>query len=241
MKKNLKITLSILLLLVMGLYLGIVFLLPQVVNSKITINKLQSFLLEKAGMETTIEGLNLKISPTFAVVLNLESLNVKNNKVSAVDIKKLSIKYKLLQKSLTLVSADNIYIDGNCLKGLNKRSKHKSRGKLELNNIPEMHIQKIALKSDKVNIFGENINTQKDVIELKLAINSPLLKETLKIGNSGFLSVSGNKLKANKFEITLGNSHLFLDGILIDENQKPNFDIKGEKLPSSEIIPIHLK
>ena len=41
--------------------------------------------------------------------------------------------YKLLQKHLTLVSADNIFIDGNCFKQfkvVNKSSKHK--GKLNL-------------------------------------------------------------------------------------------------------------
>ena len=240
MKKILKITFGILLLFVICVYLGIVFLLPQIINSKVTINRLESLIKNKTDMEATIEGLDLKISPKFVVVLNLESLNAKNNKVSAVDIKKLSLKYKLLQKHLTLVSADNIYIDGNCFKQFKKEKKKKKKGNFEPNIIPEVHIQKIAFKSDKVNIYGENINTQKDVINLKLAIESPLLKETLKLGNSGSLCVADNKLKANKFEITIGNSHLYLDGILIDENKSKDFDIKGEKLPASEIMPILL-
>ena len=43
------------------------------------------------GIETTIKGLNLKISPKLVIVLNLESLDAKNNNVSTADIKKLKI------------------------------------------------------------------------------------------------------------------------------------------------------
>ena len=240
MKKILKITFGVLLLLVVGFYLGIVFLLPQVINSKFTTNKLQSLIHNKTGMEATIEGLNLKISPKFVVALNVESINAKNNKISAVDIKKLSLKYKLLQKRPALVSADNIYIDGNYLKQFKKDKKKKKKGKFEPNNIPETHVKKLVFKSDKLNINLENLETNNNYINLKLVINSPLLKETLKIGNSGSLCVVDNKLKANKFEIAIGNSHLYLDGVLIDDNNLRDFDIKGEKLPASEIMPILL-
>ena len=116
MKKIFKITFYIILTSVIALYLGIVFLIPQIVNNKITINKLQSLILEKTGIETTITGLNLKISPKLIVVLNIDSIDAKNNNVSVADIKNLSLNYKLLQRHLTLVSANNIYIDGNSLK-----------------------------------------------------------------------------------------------------------------------------
>jgi ABC-type siderophore export system fused ATPase/permease subunit len=75
MKKILTITFSVLLLFVIGLYLGIVCLLPPIINSKITINKLQSLILEKTGTETDIAGLNLKISPKLTVILNIDSLD----------------------------------------------------------------------------------------------------------------------------------------------------------------------
>ena len=240
-KNSIKILLFALLIIVFCLYLGIVFLLPQIINSKITTNKLQALILEKTGIETNITDLNFKISPNLIVILNIDSLNAKNNNVSVADIKKLSLKYKLVQKQLSLVSADKIFIDGNFLKQF-KRGKYKSKNKakFEPNNIPEFHIQKIVFKSDEVNINAENINTNDNFIKLKATINAPFLKETLKLGDSGSLQVVENKLKANKFKITLGNSQLYLDGILVDKDKFGEFGIKGEKLPVSELMPIIL-
>jgi len=240
MKNFLKISCGILLLLIISLYLGIICVLPQIINSKATINKLQSLILEKTGIETNISGLKLKITPKLLVTLNVNSIYAKNNNVSVVDIKSLVINYGLLQKRLTLVSANNIFIDGNYLKQFKKERKKKNKNKFEPNNIPEIHIQKFVFKSDKVSVNAENIDSKNNFINLKAEINSPLLKETLKLGNSGSFQIIENKLKANTFKITLGNSHLFLDGILIDENKYPNLNINGEKLPVSEIMPILL-
>lgn len=240
MKKIFKIALWVLLLFVIGLYLGIVCILPSIVSSKITTNKLQSLIHHKTGIETNISGLNLKISPKFNVVLKVDSIDAKNKDVTVADIKNLSLSYKLLQKHLALVSADNIFIDGNYLKQFKKEGK-KKRGTPEFKNIPETHIQNFVFKSDKVSINAENIDTNDNILTLKAAINAPFLKEGvnkgIKLGDSGSLEVADNKLKANKFEIALGNSHLYLDGILVDKDKSRDFDITGEKLPLSEIMP----
>ena len=240
MKKIFSITFGILLLLVISLYLGIVCVLPGIINSKATLNQLQSLILKKTGIETNITGLNLKISPKLVVVFNLESLDAKNKNIPAIDIKNLVVNYKLLQKNLTLISASNIYIDGN---GLNqfKKEKKKKRGKSEFNGLPEIHIQKFVFKSDKVNINAENIDTKDNVLTLKVSINSPLLKEGVKLGDEETLQVTDNRLKANKFKISIGNSHLYIDGILADKNKSKDFDIKGKNLPVSEIMPMLLK
>ena len=235
MKKIFKITFGVLLLSVIGLYLGIVFLLPQIVNSKSIQKELSHFVNKKSGMETTITGLNLKISPALMVILKIESVDTKNNSICVVDIKNIVLNYKLLQKRLTLVSADNIFIDGDSFKQI-KKEKKKKTGKFEPNDIPEIHIKKIGIKSDKVSINAENIDTKDSFITLKASINTPFLKEAVNIGNSGSLQSIDNKLKANKFEITLGNSHLYLDGILTDKNKTYDFNINGEKLPASEIM-----
>jgi len=240
MKKIFTITFSVLLLLAVGLYLCVVFMLPQIVNSKFTVNKLQSLILEKTGAETNITGLKLKISPKLNIALNIDSVNAKNNNVSVADIKNLALKYKLLQKHLTLVSADNIFIDGNYLKQFKKEGKKKKKGKSEFKGIPEIHIQKFVFKSDDANINVENFNTNDNVITLKAGINTPVLKETLKLGNSGSFQIVEGKLKANKFEVILGNSHLYIDGIIIDKNKSRDLDIIGEKLPVSEIMPMLL-
>lgn len=237
MKKIFKITFGVLLLLFIAIYLCVVCVLPSIINSKTAINKLQSIIHNKTGIETTITGLNLKISPVFTVALKIDSIDAKNNNVSVADIKNLSLKYKLLQKRLTLISANNIYIDGNCLKKFKKEGKKKKRGKFDLKKIPEVHILNLVYKSDEVNIQIQNADTTNDVIQIKMSVDTPFLKETLKLGDSGSLQIVENKLKANKFKITLGNSHLYLDGILFDKNKSSELYIDGEKLPVSEIMP----
>lgn len=238
MKKIFKITLGVLLLSVIAVYLCVVCVLPSIINSKTTINKLQSLIHNKTGIETNIEGLNLKISPTLAVFLQVAGIDAKNNNISALDIKNLSIKYKLLQKHLTLISADNIFIDGNFLKQFRKEGVNKKkRGGFDLKKLPEVHISNLVYKSDEVNIKIESADTINDIIQIKMAVNTPFLKETLKLGDAGSLQVVENELKANKFKITLGNSNLYLDGILVGKNKSRDLDIKGEKLPVSEIMP----
>ena len=238
MKKIFKILFYTITTSVICLYLGTVFLLPRAVNNRNFINNLQSLILEKTGTETDIKGLNLKISPNLTAVLNIESIDAKNKNITVADIKNVSLEYRLLQKRLTSVSAGNIFVDGNYLKQFKKEKKAKKKSKL--NNLPEINIKKFVFKSDKANVNAENIYTCDNFINLKAAITSPFLKETLKLGESGFLQVENNKLQANKFELTLGNSHLYLDGFLFDENKAPNLDINGEKLPVSEIMPIIL-
>ena len=241
MKKIFIITFSVLLLFLICIYLCVVCILPSIINSKTVTNKLQSLIQNKTGAETIIKGLNLKISPKLTVVLHVESIDAKNNNALVADIKKFSLKYKLLQKRLTLVSADNIFIDGNYINGGNKKNKRKSSRKPELNKIPEIHIQKFVFKSDKVNINVANLNTDNNFIKLNAVVDSPVLKETLKLGDSGSFQIIENKLKANKFKISLGNSHLYLDGILFDKDKSRDFDINAEKLPVSEIMPMLLR
>ena len=239
MKKIFKITFGILLLFVIVFYLGIVFLLPQVVNNKITINKLQSLIFNKTGVNTTIAGLNLKISPKLTVVLKVDNIEAKSNNVPVADIKKVAINYNLLQRHLTLVSANNIFIDGNYLKKLKKERK-KKKGKLKVKRLPEIHIHDLAYKSDEVCIYMPNMDTENDFIYLNANINGSFLKETLKLGDSGSIQVAENKIKINKYKVTLGNSNLFLDGILSDKSNYPELEIIGESLPVSELMPILL-
>ncbi len=240
MKRLFTTIFLILLLSVFALYLGIVFLLPQVINSKPVINKLESFIHKKTGIETNIAGLNLKISPKLIVILNVDSIDAKNNNVLAFDIKNLSLKYKILENRMMLINANSVYVDGNVLKQFKKNQPKKHKNKFELSKHPEIHIEKITYKSDKVNVFAKNIDAEKDIIRLTADIKTRLLKETLKLGYSGLLKIEENNLKANQFEIKLGNSQLYMNGDLINNDKTFDFNLKGESLPVSEIMPILL-
>ena len=239
MKKIFKIILCTILALGICLYLGIVFLLPQIVNNKTVINELQSFIHNKTGIETKITGLNLKISPNLKAVLNVDSIDAKNNNITIAGIKSLFLSYKLLQKNLTLISADNIFIDGNTLKQLKKEGNKKKNNKFELKKLPEIHVQNLGYKSDTVSVLAKNLNIENDIINLNADIKTPFLKETLKLGYSGSLQVEKNKFKADKFEVKIGNSQLYIDGYFSNKDDF-SFDINGEKLPVSELMPMLL-
>lgn len=236
MKKILTITFCIIFLSVVVLYFGIVFLLPQIVNSNSIQKELSHFVNKKSGVETSIDSLKLKVSPILVFTLKIDNFDSKYKNVSVLNLKNVSINYKLLQNQLSSVNAENIYIDGNWLKQLPKQNPKKNKKEFKLENSPEIHISKLVYKSDNININAHDIDTINDIIKLKIAINTPYLKETLRLGDSGSFQIANNKLKANKFKITLGNSNLYLDGILIDENKTPDFKIYGKNLPASEIM-----
>ena len=243
MKKIFKITFYIIFLTAIILYLGVVFLLPQIVNSDTMQKEFSHFVNKKSGVETTITALNLKISPKLIVTLKIDNFDSRYKKVSVLNLKNVSISYKLLQKQLSSVNADNIYIDGDWLKQLPKQKPKKNKKEFSLDNFPKTHVSKFVYKSDNINIYAHNIETRNDILQLKMVINTPYLKETLRIGDSGNFQIVDNKLKANKFKITLGNSNLYLDGILIDKNKTPDFNINGTNLPASEIMAtiLHLQ
>ena len=241
MKKIFKVTFLILFSLACALYFGVVFLLPQIVNNNVVINKLESLILQKTGIETNIEGLNLKVSPKLIFDLNIAGVNSKYNKNSVLGIKDLSLNYRLLENHLTTVNANDIYVDGNTLKQFNKKPKKKNKGSFDLSKCPEVHINKITYKSDEVNVFVKDIDADKNTIRLKADVQTPLISKTIKLGYTGSFQIVENTLKADKFDISLGNSQLFVNGYVIDKNKTFDLALTGEKLPVSEIMPVILK
>ncbi|MBQ9245884.1 hypothetical protein IJ182_06430 [bacterium] len=240
MKKIFKIISSAILVSGAFLYLGIVFILPMVLNCHTTINKLQSLIQNKTGIETNITGLNLKISPRLKAFLNINSIEAKNNNVTVIDIKNLSLNCKLLQKHLTYISADNVFIDGNTLKQLKKDEKKKNNNKkFELKNLPEIYIKNITFKSDDVSIFAKDINSKNNIIQLNADIKTRFLNEIVKLGYSGALQLLDDRFQANQFGVQIGNSNLYIDGYFVDKEDFI-FNVNGEKLPVSEIMPMLL-
>jgi len=241
MKKTLKISFYIVFLFLICVYLGSVFILPKIFNSKIVADKLQSLIYDKTKMEMHISGQNLKVSPKLVFDFTVDSIDAKYSNAVVIDIKNLSLNYKFLQNYLTLVKAKNIYVDGNNLKQFIKSPKEKKKKhKFELKKHPEIHIQNLTFKSDNISIFAQNLDTENDIIKITASVTTPYLSKTLKLGTSGSLKVEENKLQANKFGLQLGNSNLYLKGLLIDNNKSYNFDLQGEHLPVSELMPILL-
>ena len=240
MKRFLRIALYILFSFVIIFYLGIVLFLPKIVNNTSTINKLEKQIFNKTGIETNITGINLKVSPILLFALNIESIDTNFDNTSVIDIKNLSLNYRLFQNRLIFINAEKIYIDGNNLKKIVKTSQNKKKKEFKIPKVPEINIKNITFKSDDVDIFGQNIEAKNGIIKLKTDIKTPYLNKTVKIGNSGNIQVLDNKISANQFKIELGNSQIFINGTLFDKDKSIDCDINGKKLPVSELMPILL-
>lgn len=240
MKKFITITFCTIFAFVIILYGGIVFLLPKIVNSKTVQKALTSFIYKKTKIETNITGLNLEITPKLTVVLNVDDIDAKSNNITVVGIKKVLLNYKLSENRMTSINVDDVYIDGNILKQFKKSPRKKRKNNFELSKFPEIHINNVTFKSDIVSIFAKDINAENNIIRLKADIKTKVLKETVKLGYSGAFQIIENNLKANQFEIKLGNSKLHADGYLINDNKTYDFALKGEKLPVAEIMPMVL-
>ena len=241
MNKILKILLFGLLSLAIIIYSALIFLLPQVINSEKTINKIKSLIYDKSGIETDIAGLSLKVSPKLNFTLDVQSVNAKHNDISVCDIENLSLNYKLLRNYLSYINAKNIYVDGNGFEQF-KESNNKNDKPLQFNlkKLPQINIENLTFKSDNVSLYAKNIETINDIIKLNAEIVTPYLNKIIEVGKSGTLQFSDNKFNANQFEIKLGNSKVYFNGLLADNNQNTDFTLKGEKLPISELVPIIL-
>lgn len=240
MKKVLKIIFYILLLTAITIYAGIVFLLPKLINSKTTISKLQSAIYNKTKTKTNIQKLNLKISPTLVFNLNIGSIDAKYNNSDVLNIKDLSLNYRLLQNDLLFIKAENIYINGNNIKEFPKPTKKENNNKLQIKKIPKTNIKKLTYESNDLSVYLKNIDTNDEFVKLYADIKAPYIKGILKVGNSGSLKLTENKLSANQFKVELENSQIYIDGILLNNNKKSDFNIKGGNLPVSELMPILL-
>ncbi len=120
MKKIFEVIFFIILTFAISIYLGIVFLIPQVTNNKAAITKFEKLLANKTGIITDIDGLNLKISPKFILFLNIDSASAKNRDIVSFDVKNISIKYEFFKKELSLFTAEKIYVNGDELKQFSK-------------------------------------------------------------------------------------------------------------------------
>ncbi|MBR6163985.1 hypothetical protein IKQ26_08885 [bacterium] len=241
MKKILKISLLSILSVALILYSATIFLLPQVINNKAIINKLQKLVYNKCGIETQLEGLNLKVSPKLGFDFKIDSLIAKHNDISVVDIKNLSLNYEFLQNYLTYFNAKNIYVDGNNFDEFaSSDNKNNTPFKFNLKKLPKINIENLAFESENASVYAKNIESVNDVLKFQAQIKTPYLNKIIELGNSGSFNIADSKFKADRFEITLGNSHVFIDGLLVDNNNNTDFTLKGENLPVSELVPIIL-
>ncbi len=243
MKKIFKIVFFTIIIFAVGLYLGIVFLLPQIINNKATTDKLQSLILDKTGMKSNITGLNLKISPLLDVKLTVKSIDIKDNNIVGLDIQNLNTSVNGLK--LKNLDADLIYANLDILNKIKieKKKDTKKKKSFELNKIPNTSIKKIEIvryEGEKLSISSNQFvikeNNGGKNIDVVLNIKLDRVLHPIVIGEVGSLYIENNKLIAKDFPLAVGKTHVVLNGSILNDKKLDNFTIKGDKIPVKETL-----
>ncbi len=243
MQKIFKIIFYTIITFVVGLYLGIVFILPQIINHKATTDKLQSLILDKTGMESNITGLNLKISPLLSAKLTVNNIKIKYNDRVGLNIQNLNTSIKGIE--VKNLDTDLIYANLDVLKKIKIEKKDDTKKKkfFDLNKIPDVNIKKIEIvrnEGEKLSISSNQfvIKENNGIKNLDIIFNITLdrVLHPIVIGEVGSLYIENNKLIAKDFPLAVGKTKVVLDGSILKDKKLDNFTIKGEKIPVKETL-----
>ncbi len=227
-----------------GLFL---YVLPTIINSSIVIKKIEKYIFKKANIEIKIDSLKLKTHYDLSANVYIKKIIINNKKEEIIKSDNLNIKFLLISKEITQISADYIYIDKNSVDNLLKK-----RNKTTINNklftiLPQINIKQTVIHIDnsniKSNISLKNIETktnkdnekQSQYLSFEGEIHSDDLKETLKIKSSNNIIYRNNKILINNIEISGKNLLLKLNGNIYTDTKEYELHLIGNNLSINTI------
>ena len=233
-------------------YSIIVFLIPNIVNSNSFNNWICSNFSEKYNSQLKLDSLNLKISPTLLLTLNISNINISNLKgVNGFKSDSININSDLKQFKLNSIKINTIYVNKDILSKTftpKEKKKKKCNKSFNLNNLPELSIQNLLIEGKenvKFSVSSENIQiknnkNQKDIY-LKIKLSLDRLIHDVVIGENGSLCIIDNKLYANNYSISIApKSEFLLDGNIIENGALHDFSFTGDKIPVSDTMKMLL-
>lgn len=233
MKKTIIIFVFVVLILLLFIYLFILFILPQIINSKNFQKQIVNFIFKKSHIKTEIVNLNYKTNFDLSSGATVEKLILKNknNEIFlSFDNAKADFRaFKLMPKK--------IKIDYLVFNKTKYESQNKS--KFQLKNLPELAINKIDIILENNSLLSLN-NLETSYEQGKYAINfhgeisSKYISSKIKLKEQKNLFIQNEELIASDFEINFKNSPLIINGKLISKNSY-NFTLKGSSIPIKEI------
>ena len=109
-----------------GAYLGVLYGIPKIVNSKTFSTNLESFISKKTGLNTEIKGLKISISPKFITFVNCNKFSILDNKKSALEINKIQTSIDLKSIIIKNINVNSAFIDIKALQNSLSKNQKKS-------------------------------------------------------------------------------------------------------------------
>lgn len=240
MKKNFRtIILSVSLVILLcaaGLYGTFLFLLPAIVNSDAAIAKIETLINEKTGLSVKFDGLKFSTYPNLTSQLDIK-------KITAADVLKsddISVSFAPFRLMPENVKIGYVFFDKTRL----KTSAQKRKSSFNFNLLPSVTLKKadIILQKDSKNLTGIKLTDtaltpykNKFILTFDSEISTNNHRNKISTGDDGYLYFENGQFFAQDFEIVTGNTKIYLDGKLFDNEQNHDFTVKGQNVRVNDI------
>lgn len=228
-----------------GAYLGVLYGIPKIVNSKTFSTNLESFMSKKTGLNTEIKGLNISISPKFITFVNCNKFSILDNKKSALEINKIQTSIDLKSITIKNINVNSAFIDIKALQNsLSKIKKNPNAKPFNISKIPNVNIKEITLllnqqskhKIALQNLKIENAPKKIKTIKFNALYEIPQINKNILIGQDGFLYIEKNELFANNFQLNYDNSLINLNGKIYGKNATHNMTLQARNIPVTQTM-----
>lgn len=226
-------------------YLGILYGIPAIINSKTFTTKLESFITKKTGLNTEISKLHITISPLLITSIKCNEFSIIDNQKTALSINDIKTNIDLKSIKLKDIDINSTYIDLILLQNLSSKIKKNPTAKtFDISKIPNIKINeitlllnqqsnnKLALKDIKINNKPNKIKT----IKFNTVYKIPQINKDLLIGQNGYLYIKKNELFANNFQFNYDNSLINLNGKIYGQNSTHDLTLQARNIPVKQTV-----
>lgn len=174
------VTLSVFIL-VVGIYSLLLFVIPEIINSKSFTGLVEQFVFKKTGIGIFVQNQNFSINSNLRIELKIEKLILNCENKKAAEIDKFKLNADLKKFALDKIYAESVYIDIDSFKPLIGKKKHSYAHKnFNLNKFPDLLIKKLTIVYHGINMQSDRIvfiknNSGETVIQLiEIPVNTLL-------------------------------------------------------------------
>lgn len=248
-KRFLIVSSSLVLFLFSIAYLGILFVVPAIVNTETFANKLEDFILNKTNFDTNIEDLRISVSPKLVTKINCSEIKLLDENKTVASINNISTNFDLKKFSLKDIDINNFYVNLELLRdNLSKFQKEKSKTSFDIAKIPDIKIKNtdILLNSktkQQLMLQGFEIkssNDKKKTINFVTVYEIPKISQQIILGQKGYLYVKNNELFAENFQLNYNNSLFNLNGKIYGKNSEHDLSLTARNIPVKQAMAVIL-
>lgn len=230
-----------------GLYLLYIFVLPVILNSVKVNSYIEKIIYKKSGIEISTNNLKIKTYRNLSVSVLADKIELKKQNKKVFDANNIDIKIFPIQKKLSKIYIDYIYLDKSGLTNfLTSSTKKRNNIQFDMRNIPEIKINRTDIiiidnSQDKSYIEIKNLLFKYDK-QLKqistlfdMILSSTHLNNDIKIQNQNNIRFDNNNIIIDNLNMFIGSEILTIKGNINPKNNKKELYITGNNIPVYDI------